>query len=430
MKSLFANSKTFELSLQRYVKRRLFAHFSDAAYWQAFILLSLVIIILISMALCSPPMDFLQFYDANKLFFHRQNPYELPPKFLTGFPYPPWAFLITSFFSIFDVGTACLLWSLLSLLLYMASIYLLTVIIFEKEGGFVLFPKIALAAALAPCLWSFIDHHLMMVLLFFITLTLWLFKHRRDSFWIGATSSFLLLKPHLTLITLILFFFQAPNRKRFLAGLLLFFTIQFVPFISGYRPVTDLKDMFRNTQNWATKTYVVDEQSLAAELMRFKTKPAPSLYLNLVRPDIMPPFNKIKLIIYLSAIIVALALFAWKQRFPILPATSLTLLAGLFFSPYSHWYDGVLLIPLALLTIFELSKGTDPIRICVLFFFINLGLCYLLPGTGDCIHWDRVGECSIIYSAIFAGMWFYHRCLSRFFNSTKTEFIKLSSNET
>jgi hypothetical protein len=394
------------MRLPRYVKRRFFTHFSDAAYWQAFILLSLVIIILISMALCSPPIDFLQFYGANQLFFHRQNPYVL-----TGFPfsYPPWAFLITSFLLIFNVDTACLLWSLISLLLFMASVYLLTVIIFGK-CGFVLFPKVALAATLAPCFWAFFDHNLMMVLLFSVALTLWLFKRRNDSFWIGVASSFLLLKPHLTLITLILFFFQAPNRKRFLAGLLLFFTIQFVPFISGYRPFTDLKDLYRNTQILTTRTYFLDEQSLAAEMMRLKTKPTPSFCLNTVKPEIMPLFNIIKTAAFISSILAAMGLLSLRQV-PLVPATALTLLAGLFFSPYSHWYDAALLVPLTILMAFELSKKKDPLLICALFFLINMAL-YFLPGTGDLTHWDRAGEYSIIYSIILAGMWFYSRRLN------------------
>jgi hypothetical protein len=390
--------------------KRFYLHFHDPAYWQALIRLISVIVILMKMAVCTPPMDFFQFYNADKLFFHHQNPYEQP---LTGFPYFPWAFLITSFFSFFNTETACLLWSLFSLLLFMASIYLLAQIIFEKECSFILFPKIALAAMLAPCLWSFTYHNLTMVLLFFIALTVNLIKKHRDSFWIGATSSFLLLKPQLTLITLILFFFQAPNRRRFIAGVTAFFAIQFTPFIMGYRPIADLKVMYRNAQYWGTQTYFAEEQSLAAELMRYKTKPAASLSPNTAKLDIMPLFNTIKFAVYIGSILAALGLFGRRQQIAILPATSLTLLAGLLLSPYSHLYDGVMLVPLMLLTVHELSKGKDPRGICVLFLLVNAVLYYVLPlpGIGNLIHWGRVGACSIIYSLIFAGMWVYSRRL-------------------
>ena len=85
-----------------------------------------------------------------------------------GFSYPPAAIFLTLLPSLLPFGFALLTWDFLCLILFSVVTYLWIVMILQRDPSFPEFVRVFLGALIAPVLWAFPYHHL--ILRFFSSL--------------------------------------------------------------------------------------------------------------------------------------------------------------------------------------------------------------------------------------------------------------------
>lgn len=149
--------------------------------------------------------DFVAFWSTGQLLAHHANPYDanalLQLERAAGFPShydvmymlnPPWNLPLVYPLGFLGVHSASILWSLLQLLCFAASVHILWRIQGRPKGN-----RIYLGYTFAPALVCLIMGQLTIFALLGLALFLWLYRTR--PFWAGMSVWFCLVKPHLFL---------------------------------------------------------------------------------------------------------------------------------------------------------------------------------------------------------------------------------------
>src|SRR5262249_53591306 len=156
-------------------------------------------------------------------------------------------------------------------------------------------------AIIAPGLWSFHYHHIIVPVLFFASLALWLQLSQKNDFLSGLATGAMLMKPHLLVVAAVFLFLHAAQKSRFLLGLSVIVLIQLIPFL-GFRPISDLRTALSNQNHLATEVYFCDDQNIASLFFRqFYAKTHPAEYMStdgiqgrLVNPKAILRLNQFK----------------------------------------------------------------------------------------------------------------------------------------
>ena len=228
----------------------------------------------------------------------------------------------------------------------------------------------------------------------------------------GALIGVSLLKPHLVIPLILLLDYKAPRRWLFRLGIAAALLLSFAPFLSGYRPITDLRDMTAVMKKHAVSLYSRDEQGFLFRVMDTAASPAFKTEINsydiskrsnfLVPPALLYRLNGAKLLFFATTLALWFVVLRLTKQaaFSTLAAVSLTL--GVLASIYSHLYDGLLLIPLLLIAVHNASQKVALSTLMGWGFFINMALAFglMFDRHLERIHWTRTGWTSLIYLAI------------------------------
>jgi hypothetical protein len=351
--------------------------------------------------------DFYLFYRAGELLLHRQNPYQAAA--YAGYswhiyPHFPGTMLLMLLPSLLPLGFACALWPSILIVAWAGSVYCWINCLRGEKPDFALVIYGLLISLLPALIWCIMGHQLTILLLFFASLAV-TYEQKGLSGRSGFFSGLLLMKPHLFLFFITGLFFRSFRKKIFLTGLLISFFLTFLPFLTGYRPCSDLKNWVSGLRYHADNLYCTDGQGIVPRLYSLTwPRTAKNNLAQRNRPTIEFPVSLIKPMENTVVAVFVLAFFCWliflkysRLSLPWLAATALAL--GPLLSVYSHYYDGVLLIPWILATMFSGEWG---LRGVLTIFFINLFLFYFLPFdlSFDKIHWTRTAFASTLYVGI------------------------------
>lgn len=376
--------------------------------------------------------DFNVFYQASRLFTQGFNPYSLaghPENHnIGGFTYPPVALFVVWMPSLLPYGFALIAWTLLCLLMFTVSLYLWMDLLLDGKPDLAEYALALVASVTAPVAWSFWLHQLTMPVLFAVTLATWFWVRKRNAFASGLAAGLLLLKPHLTLLTLALFALRMPERRRFWMGFLIAAILPWLPFLTNAKRFHDLRDLKTSLIHHSTHLFSRDDQSIPAHLYRalFLT-PQEQTFLkseNVHRSaNFMSELPFVRRMNAFKSKAFAGALMLWtlwiflrkRVNWPIDVAVSLAV--TLLVTSYSHLYDGLMLMPVLLATTIALAEHYELALVSCILFFSNLLLTFAVPfdpTPATDIYWERTGYITIAYlvAALAAWAWI-HRPLAK-----------------
>jgi len=356
--------------------------------------------------------DYTLFYQATHLFQQRFNPYSLaafPHSY--GFAYPPIALLIMWIPSLIPWGFSLIFWSLCCYFMLTWSVYAWFDLLTGSTPDFEEFVWCFLLACIAPVFWSFWLHQLTMPVFFFATLSLWLIKRKNAVFLAGMAGGLLLLKPHLSLPFLALLMMRTPRKGGFLAGFLLITVLSIAPFLSGYRPFTDLRDWKNAIERHSMLLHNRDDQAIPIKiyqalrfsaqdkllLIKYNVRDNPNFMGNLPLIRKENNFKKYSFAMLLGAWIAWL--FGMRKKLDA-NVCALALTIGVLISSYSHFYDGILLIPLMLWAGFRLAHSWGLANVAAAAMFASFFLTLAIPFNANPntpIYWERTAYASCLY---------------------------------
>ena len=328
-----------------------------------------------------------------------------------GLPTPPGAIFLTLIPSLLPYGFACLAWSVICLVMLMVTVYWWAGLLLKDEPTLPQLASFTIIAAIAPVIWSFWCHQLTIPTLFFATLAIQQWAGR-NSLKSGLAAGLMLIKPHLTLFLAIWLLLRAPRKLLFLAGLLITLGLPFLPFYTGYRPASDLKDLARSIKLHSVQLFCQDDQNLVANAYWSSLTPKVrhewlsynhTGRINFTVPiDVIRPLNQIKMTVLTLALCVwTVYLLRAKESSPTVAAVGLGL--GVLAGPYSHLYDGVVVMPLIMAGVYRCGGIERLYDWACLMFFANAALASLplMDFTSNVIPWFRVRPIAMVY--FFAG---------------------------
>lgn len=368
--------------------------------------------------------DYSIFYQATHLFQHRFNPYSLigqPNNPVYGFTYLPTAFIIMFIPTLIPFGFSLLFWTFCCYLMLAGTAYMWFELTTGESPNFEEFVWSFILASIAPTMWSFWLHQLTMPVIFFSTCAIWLMVRRQKDFLSGLMSGLLLIKPHLALPLLAWLALRAQKRwVSFVSGFALMALISFSPFFLGYRPATDLRDLKNALTRHATTLYSRDEQGIEAIIYKslfftendrafikkVNVQNKANLMLNLPRVRNENRFKKMTFLILWSAWVGYLIL---KRNDLNIFQAALACALGVLISPYSHLYDGVMLIPLLFIATVRAAFNYGFAEVACVMFFVDFALTLMLPFNltiDTAIFWDRISYASFIYLGLSTLIYF------------------------
>jgi len=395
------------------MKKRFFLlrHWQEPAYLLALLILAVLFVFILKLSSYGEG-DFFLFYQAGGLLLRGHNPYSLAAHVENvGFPYPPAALYPTLLFSLIPYGFAIPAWDLFCLFLMAGILYAWIVLIWRRQPSFPEFVALAAGAFIAPCLWAFFSHHLIVPVLALATAAVWSAHHKKwgaAGFWTGM----MLIKPHLTSLLALLLLKESPRKGTFLAGAAAALFLSAAPFLVGYRPLADFRQAWSSLKFHSTRVYAQDDQDVVSNLYRLlagrkalaQLESANSRHLAIFPVD----KSQVLLLNELKEGACVLALAGWlfllssRHETPLVHGAALALALGVLTSRYSHVHDGTLLVPWVLAALWRLSGKANLIRIGSALLVLNFALALWLPFAGefDHVHWMRLGTYSLIYFAL------------------------------
>ena len=295
----------------------------------------------------------------------------------------------------------------MDLAFYLATIYLWLELL-KKDHSWSGFVKIIFMATIMPVFWVFWCHHMAIPVFFFTTWTLWLLVFRQKPFWTGVTAGLMLLKPHLT-APLALFVFSKTGHKRFFTvGLLSALAIPSLPFFIGFRPPSDLRAGLHHIQQLESHYYFLDSQHVLASLERRIEKkylaPSSRLQCRIYHAEGYPFFEAFKKGLY-GLVIAGLFISGlkinkenWAQW------ASIVLACSVLLSIYSHFIDGIFMVPLTLVALKPVLEQKGAVAFIAFFALANFGLAYtffyLTQAAGQFVPWVWMSWVSLAYFGV------------------------------
>ncbi len=374
--------------------------------FRSLLLYSLLLVLLLIVGNICQQGDFNIFFTANRQFIHRLNSYEPSLYWQTnGLPNSPLSFLSAAPACLLPFSVAISVWDVISLLLWASSAFLWVRILSNTNMGFDEFTKISAATAIAPLYWAIGSHQMIFQVLFFASLACWLVHRKGSSFWAGMCTGAMLMKPHLVALLAIALFAKADRKKTFMAGVALSMVLPLAPFLNTWRPTSDLRDWNTALRRYRSEVFFADEQGLVARTISVtrsnlaghpirKTGDAPGL---MIPASLGEKIFRMK--IWAWALGTGLWIFWWfkNQHRPDGELFAITLAWGLLLSVYSHLYDDLLLLPLALLALQQLRKRWDILNLYGPLWAIQLFLACVPIVAYKEIRWQLEGWSATAY---------------------------------
>src|SRR5262249_26995721 len=103
---------------------------------------------------------------------------------------------------------------------------------------------------------------------FLATCAVYQMDQEDSSFISGIASGAMLIKPHLMLFTTMFLWTKARKKSAFSFGLLLALILPFAPFVTGYRPLTDLLAFEKAIKIHSTELFTQDDQNVASNFLK------------------------------------------------------------------------------------------------------------------------------------------------------------------
>lgn len=377
------------------------------AYIRASLLLICAIVLLLASGY-GHAGDFASFYTAGSQILKRLSPYQanLYKQYgAYGMSSLPLALELVCPACLLPLSMALPVWDIFCLILWTASLYLWS----ENTWGFALdFPKFArlcFACLIAPLALAFVTHQVIVAVLFFAACAFWATR-RRYSGWAGFAAGLMLMKPHLTLLLAIAFYFKNNRKILFTSAMTVAVLLPYVPFMNTYRPISDLSAWSHTIRRQQTEVYFLDEQGVANGIATFFPFVTRAQANDSSTPGILIPKSKGQFITIVKTLAYFVGSAMWiswwwfsNKRWsdPFLYASALA--CGLLLSPYSHFYDGVMLTPLVLLVFYKLDPSAELTRLLPIFVTFNFAILTLFCLTirFSVYPWPFLGWISVIY---------------------------------
>ena len=412
--------------------------------------------------------DFESFYIAGTQFLKRLNPYS-PELYQTyrsfGMSSLPPAIVLTCLPCLLPLYAAVPAWDIFCLLLWAASLYLWAELLWDSPVDFPSFARLCAVGLIAPLCWAFTTHQVTVPVFFIATFACWATRRQVHVGWAGVAAGLMLMKPHLTLLLAAALFLKSNRKLLFITGMAAGLVLPYIPFMNMVRPVSDLRAWALTIKRQQTEVYYMDEQGLGSRLASFFPIVTHAEAKTSKGPGILIPKSRGRFLIRLKTAfwiagaciwglwwrktrnISALTLASVPSATPSpactreratpsegqRPATRLAgppdvwrgavgegtgeigdlavyavaLAWGLLISPYSHFYDGVLLTPLILLTFSSAGRSRELTDLFPLFFGFNFTMVSLavLARRYDFYLWPLMGWTSIAYCAFAASIY-------------------------
>jgi len=383
---------------------------------RALLLLTSIIVLLISIGFRYTG-DFESFYIAGTQFLKGLNPYN-PELYHTyrsfGMSSLPPAIVLTCLPCLLPLHAAIPVWDIFCLLLWTASIYLWAELLWSRPIEMPMFARLCAVCLLAPLCWAFQTHQVTVAVFFFASLACWAAKRVRPG-WAGIAVGLMLMKPHLTFLLAAALFLKTNRKSLFIIGVAAGLLLPYIPFMNTVRPVSDLRTWARTLSHQQTEVFYLDDQGLVSRMASFFPVVARRDAKASNGPGILIPISRGRFLAHIKTAfwIFGCSLWGWWgwSKYRHLSGSALyagALAWGLLISPYSHFYDGVLLTPLVLV-IFDKSRhiSRNDDRLFPLFFSFNfmMGALVALASRFSFYLWPLMGWTSVAYCAFAASIY-------------------------
>jgi hypothetical protein len=379
------------------------------AQLRARILLACLLVLLLVVGF-QRPGDFESFYIAGGQLLKRLNPYtpELYKSYGSfGMSSLPPAIVLTCLTCLLPLNAALAIWDILCLFLWTASLYLWADLFWGRPTRWSEYARLCTVGFLAPLCWAFATHQVIVPVFFFATLACWAAQRDHPAA-VGFASGLMLMKPHLTVLLALFLLLRSQRKLLFVVCLTAGAAILYAPFMNTVRPISDLRSWRQTIQRQQSEVFYLDEQGLSGRLASFvplvskadaKASSGPGI---LIPPSKGRVLSRLKMLFWVFGV----GLWAWwiqarGSHVSEISLYALTLTWSLLISPYSHFYDGVMLTPLVFIGFVPRNDNVTFLTICG----FNLAFV-VLAGLANRYHfymWSMMGWDSVAY-AIFAAV--------------------------
>jgi len=361
--------------------------------------------------------DFESFYIAGGQFLKRLNPYD-PQLYKTygsfGMSSLPPAIVLTCLPCLLPLYAAIPMWDIICLLLWSASLYLWAELLWGEAVDLPLFSRLCAASLMAPLCWAFGTHQVIVPVLFFATLACWSMR-RNNSGWAGFATGLMLMKPHLTILLAGVLLLKSKRRILFIATLAAGLILLYLPFMNTIRPISDLRAWRQTIQRQQSEVFYLDEQGIAGRFASIFPLVSHADAKASSGPGILIPQSKGRLLSRFKTVFWIIGCGLWAlwgasryKRMNDLSLYATALAWSLLISPYSHFYDGVMLIPLIIMCIPKTDRFQQLSKPLLVPFTFNLFVIILvvLANRYSFYMWPLMGWTSVAYCAFAAWMVF------------------------
>jgi len=377
--------------------------------------------------------DFESFYIAGAQFLKRLNPYS-PELYQTyrsfGMSSLPPAIVLTCLPCLLPLQAAIPVWDIFCLMLWTASIYLWAELLWGLPIDWPIFSRLCAVSLIAPLCWAFATHQVIVPVFFFASLACW--STRRDySGWAGLATGCMLMKPHLTLLLAAALLMKNNRKLLFISGVTAGLLLPYIPFMNTVRPFSDLRAWARTIERQQSEVYYLDEQGMAGRMASFFPVVARGESKSSNGPGVLIPKSRGRFLARIKTAFWALGCGLWAFWWGLLPSyrrkpvpritstdwtptfvgvtstsDDLVLYAGalawgLLISPYSHFYDGVILTPLIISNLRDADNFRQMGDLFLAFFSFNFAMILLVVlANRYCFYmWPIMGWTSVVYCA-------------------------------